>query len=78
MTGNYEPGHVISMSQPVTISVLIGNQAQDYQAGNLLNAIDEVVEDKPIVGVGQTQTNGSQRPGDAFNAQHDIVAYFLL
>ena len=31
------------MCEPVTISVPIGESAQDYQAGNLLNAIDEVV-----------------------------------
>lgn len=31
------------MYEPVTISVRIGEQGQDYQGGNLLNAIDEVV-----------------------------------
>jgi hypothetical protein len=31
------------MSEPVTISVPIGDTGQDYQGGNLLNAIDHVV-----------------------------------
>lgn len=31
------------MSEPVTISVGIGDSHMDYQGGNLLNAINEVV-----------------------------------